>query len=160
MKKLALIVMMAAGFILNGQEATSEWQVATFVDEFGDDTGETYLTLINYIITGTFSNSATIEGDLYVGVVITSENLYITLSEGRYPVSVYSHERLTMKVKAGEVKKEYKVNIYSRSIYIEDRESFIADLKAGDLKCYLSGFKYSNSVYRFTIPKLDISTPN
>ena len=158
MKKLALIVMMAAGFILNGQEAT--WGQHNFVDEFGDDTGVAFLTPIKYIV-GTFSNSATTESDLYVNVTITEESLYIRLYEyGEYPVSVYSHERLTMKVKAGEVKKEYKADIYSEAIYIEDRENFIADLKAGDIKCYLSGFEYSNSIYRFTIPKLDISTLN
>lgn len=93
---------------------TGIWRIRHFVDEFGEDTDEAYMTNSSSFI-GTFSNSATENSELLVDLIIRSDNSIkgkhyprtsIQLYEygGNNPVKAYGKDTYSVRVKDAEGK--------------------------------------------------------
>lgn len=90
MSKISYVILMVAIFAipysLFAQDEADDWTIEETVDEFGDKTGRK--SLLGYS-EGKFSNSATTDSLLSVGIGIRNDRLiYLMLLEyGEYPVS-------------------------------------------------------------------------
>ena len=108
-KKMKKTITTAIALILT-LSINAQWETKNYVDEFGDDTEQTYKSLVSE---GTFSNSATINSDLIGNFTWDEEQemFYITLYE-------YGSKKATQ--------------IASRFVYvkIKDNDSKVHKLKA------------------------------
>ena len=102
MKNL-LYILLFVPLALFGQETImsfGDWELQSFVDEFGDISDDKFLTT-NYLLDGTFSNSATTNSELTARLmIIDSSNVSISLYEYDYSkVKSFSKKRYTVKMK-------------------------------------------------------------
>ena len=139
------------------------WEIKTFVDEFGDDTGKQFLQY--YTTDGRFNNSATINSKLSASVNHTDIGIYFVLYKyGSLPVSG-SFKVFKCSVKAED--KIYKYNLElmgdmlifttkNPGVNTKDESHFIELLKNNiELKVHLKISEYYVSGvspnYNFTI---------
>ena len=134
------------------------WEITYYVDEFGQYTNQAYVRNKNYFV-GKFSNSATTNSKLYVGVLIDLENVAIKLLEyGSYVVKSYStgYYDITYLDDAGQ--KYYTTGIMYKNgdrIYLNNRMLIELLQKNSSIDIYIKeDSEYGvNSTYLVTITK-------
>lgn len=143
---------------------TGNWQIRYYVDSFGDKTNKSYISL-NYLIQGTFSNTATTNSPLYVEVLYDEENgfafefyEYSTDHCVRYSTK----QEYTFAYKTEEGKTDSITCYFSgqrlypkRKVYTyssDDYESFFNYMtEGGTMKFSVQPLDYSATKYSFSI---------
>ena len=137
------------------------WEVAYYVDNFGDPTNKAYIRNEN-IITGTFSNTATQNSDLNVVLLITnSSDIAIELFEyaGNNPVKAISSDSYTIRVKDKDGNK-YNLSAVNYSDRLElnrsnSRKLHNIFLKGGEVQFWIQEDETPTTQYNFTIVNAD-----
>lgn len=78
MKKLLLFAIIFIGLISCNQSKFGIWEIGSYVDEFGEESGGKY---VHATIEGTFSNSATTDSPLTVSFGVLEESIGFRLYE-------------------------------------------------------------------------------
>ena len=134
------------------------WVKKAYVDEFGDETSQTYLTCD--ILIGTFSNSATTNSSCCFKMLIDKSNIAIIILEYGYSIVKNPYSRGTeygiqVKSEDGRIYKFYGTMNDDR-IIIDDKDesSFLNVLKNNySLKVYIEEYHTPSSSYNFTIKR-------
>lgn len=145
MKKLLCMFFLISSLVF------CNWTQGTFVDDFGDSTGEKYI--FKGGITGFFSNSATKNSSLFVEILISSDSkVAIYLTE-------YSKNRPAVKFDGYIKAKNDQGKLYSSTVFewnksgglsVYDKKDLIKFLtNSKEVKFYISD-KYS-SKYSFVL---------
>lgn len=139
---------------------TGIWKIGSFVNEFGDSTGDKY---IGARIEGTFSNTATQDSDLIVSFLISSEDdiafkLYEYArnnpvkspgSVDEYQVLIQGADDLFLRLKAENYSDRLGMTSnHSRSLHS-------ALMKGGTIQFVVTEVDRPTSKYKFTIPNAD-----
>ena len=140
----------------NGDDTSTTWELGEFVDEFNRPTGNKY---VSTTVSGTFSNSATTNSDLYASVQVTSSDIAIMLWEyGSYLVKgTYDTNNYSITVLDQNGAKHYLSGTMHKNgtrVYLSssDREDLLSLLQtSGTLSFYLEFSKYSRSTYLFSV---------
>lgn len=151
------------------------WSIQTTVDDFGDETYESELTLVAPI-NGTFSNTATasseLSGDVYIAPFTKGSNIisvYFDLLEyGNSPITYTTSEadNILLKTKVNGVVQEYNlIGMQSNRMLMlygdiesdfKDGNKFYYSLVDGyDIPCIIT---IGNSKYNFTVESQNIKS--
>lgn len=147
------------------------WKIRTFVDEFGENTKEKYITTK---VGGTFSNSATENSSLIVDFIIENkENIAIQLYEysSNNPVKDDGLYTVMVQDKNGN---RYRLNAFNHSdrLILSDSQYYDKTgnkvlekshalmlwkilANGGNIKFRIENLSYANSIYNFSIKKAD-----
>ena len=153
--------------IANGLEIpkTGIWTTGNYLDEFGEKTGEKFVTNKNYI-RGLFSNTATTDSDLNVEILVDENTFCIMLYEyEKYLVKSVGSTKYNVHIKYGDKKLSFSdVPIYTDRITIgttlsnfkskvEEFEKLRDIFKKGyDLQFVIYESGRSTTQYSFTVP--------
>lgn len=167
MKKLFILFMVLFVSLSSFSQLTyDKWETINYVDEFGDETGESAIRLL---CKGTFSNSATTNSDLIVKFILDKKSEYIAISLYEYGSSPEasmgydsSFGNITVKLEDG-TKKTFKTFapksgglFFTKGSY----NDFIKFLTTNsNFKVYIgkSDFENNGSSYLFEVkPKLEL----
>ncbi len=134
-----------------------DWEISNYVDDFGDKTKEKYVRQSAF---GSFSNSATTNSDLVVGILIDKKNIRFQLKEyGRHPVNSGS---INFKMKRNDsIIGKFTMSAYDYG-YIQfpdwdsNKNNEIKKLKktllqGGEIKFHGEINSYSRSTYNFIL---------
>ena len=140
------------------EEKKEVWEKSYYVDEFQQPTSEWFVSTT--ILDGTFSNSATTNSKLYVGVTIDASKLSFVLFEygssqvknyhsknASYSVSVRDSNGSTQNF-TGDIPSGADRIIFTSS----DSSSIINLMKAQDISVYIKENDTVTSTYLFSIP--------
>ncbi|EIM62077.1 hypothetical protein [Desulfobacter postgatei] len=140
---------------------TGMWGIRYFVDDFGEKTDEKYISN-EYLINGSFSNSATQNSKLTVRFVITREDISILLYEyaGDNPVKAIGYNRDKYYV---HIKDSNNEKLSMNAELKQDRLSFnknskevhSAFMKGGSIMFKIEKNHDPINVYHFTIENAD-----
>jgi hypothetical protein len=140
---------------------TGMWGVGHYVDEFGEQTKEGYITNSSYI-KGFFSNTATQNSKLNITFLINSSSkISIQLYEyaGNNPVKAYSSKSYRILVQDKEGKRlKLRATNYSDRLRIgttDSRKLNKALLKGGIIKFKIYEIETPTTQYEFTILNAD-----
>lgn len=168
MRKLVTIYLL---FLLSNA-VYCQWSHEYFVDDFGDKTTNDYV--IQRIATGSFSNSATMNGTLLVNVIIcynynefVADVRFNLLEYGKHPVGKTvgdANYTLLLKYPSGYVSK-FKLDALESAFFIDrldtlSKRNFINSLKSfsTDLKCMIDvSSEYGHQQYNFSINPMGFS---
>jgi len=143
----------------NTSDSESDWILKHYVDEFGDDTNEKY---VSYVGLGTFSNTATTDSDLIVYVMVDREDVSIKLLEyGNSLVNnSYSHGIRYDIITKDESGNKFPCSGYMNAengdrIYLSDNTKghFLNHMKTSseDLRFHIVESDRPSTYYDFTI---------
>jgi hypothetical protein len=146
MKNILIIAVMLIGMSLTAN--ANNWQVKHYVDEFGDKTGESYITTKKWV-KGTFSNSATTNSKLNVKILIDADDIVsVSIKLFEYAsnncVKAYGIDEYSVSVKCDGIIHSFNARNHS------DRLSFG---KGANL--ILHKFLLSNKPIKFAIKESD-----
>ncbi len=137
-------------------ENIGEWEIRNYIDEFGNPTGEPYIST-KHVLTGTCKDSLGYEKDLSAQILVDNSYITIMLWEyGDYKVRGYINTKYNVVILDGENKKHYTSGILYENddrITMEDftiLELLIANEK---LDIYIEendGYGYTES-YLFSV---------
>lgn len=140
---------------------TGMWEVAYYVDDFGEPTDEGYIRNTNWI-TGTFSNTATQNSRLNVRFLITnSSDISFKLYEyaGNNPVKAYSTERYRVLIQDNDGERyTFTATNYSDRIGFSAADSRTVHgifMKSGTIKFSVTEIETPTTQYQFTIENAD-----
>ncbi len=160
MKYFFLIILLISSFLLSSVNANElgNWKIGTFVDEFGDDTSDTYMIIKSK---GYFSNTATENSPLNVSLMIEKKWLnepYFRFYEyaGNNPIKGYYSSGHLYNCKIKNSKDEIsslplRLSDGSSILTIDtDYHNFNNWLSAGEkVKFYCYDFKRETDEYKF-----------
>lgn len=142
--------------IIKEIDPMGKWEVHHYTDDFGEITNKKYIILNGR---GVFSNSATINSDLIVDLLIDKSSFAFELFEyGSYPVN-YDDEYFITEIKDSEgiIHKLYLYHTSSSRIsnYNENDYNEMVDIlkKGGNIKVLMKYklYRYSSIKYRFNL---------
>jgi len=131
------------------------WQIGYYSDEFGDKTDKKFIN--SKPIFGTFRNSATLESNLMVAIVIDSKtSISIGLFEYLNHVVTGDYDEYEIKIKYGNNEiVEFKDYYRKMELSLKEKNSEILYnilLKGGQIKFLLKNVSENYpSIYNFTI---------
>lgn len=134
----------------------SKWQALPLRDEFGDMTGDSTVAVE---IEAKMKNSATNSGNAIVVAMIQKGKLYLSVSDyGRSPAQ-FKSGRGNIKVRTEQG--DQFIELYFQDNIGADSDGKLLELikKEANTKVVIDESrwdKYSNTVYSFAIPKVDI----
>ncbi len=134
------------------------WEMTYYVDEFGQYTDQAYVRNKDYFV-GKFSNSATTNSKLYVGLLIDLEDVAIKLLEyGSYEVKSYSNQHYDITYLDDAGQKYYSTGTMYKNgdrIYLNNRKLIELLQKNNSVDIYIKeNSEYGvNSTYLVTITK-------
>lgn len=146
--------------VVDSSKITGIWKVNYFVDEFGDQTKEKYITNKNYIV-GKFSNTATENSTLYVDFIVKhADNIAIQLYEygGNNPVKAASTwYKVLIKDEDGNISNAKAVNYSDRLSFNKSGSNIMHKLfmKGEIVKFKIIEEKRPSTNYSFTIKNPD-----
>ncbi len=149
-------------------QSDSDYVVKYFVDDFGDPTDHKYLFTV---VTGKFSNSATKDSKLAVGVIIADSEISFILYEygsNRVTGSEYDTYILKMKFPDGYVfEKSTKIDKYSSRLILSklfdssiDFDTMFSGSAPMKIYIYEKDRPYTNYSFSVTFPSKDYIKSN
>lgn len=144
-------------------QSNEDFKLKYFVDEFGDPTQNAYLFTT---VEGVFSNSATTNSDLIVGILISKSEISLTLLEyGRSQVKGSSYTTYMVKMKLpndeiieDEIELDKRVNRFmlSDAFYWKKGDLVIFDgVNSAKFLIYDKERKYTNYLFSIVFPSMD-----
>ena len=156
MKRLLITVILVLGIGMAFAQDLDAWFEGYFVDDFGDKTDERYIGVGTL---GTFSNSAVVNADCGVLIMVADDYVDFRLFEygfGNPKVKPLDHETVEIKYRRLGVAETITINPYSLTLWDRNREIIMSDfiLSGNDpIRVVLTiGSDYSVDTYKFNIP--------
>ena len=157
MRKIIIMVLVMTMFGVCAHATSEVWELKNFVDLFGDETSEQYITNI-YGFDGTYENTAVSNKYLSARVIVSAKVIsFILHKNGNYKVKPASYENYIMRIKnESNGVAEIKVKSGYDRISIADEDSvrvFGKYIGAGEpIKILIGQIKYGIDTYLFEIP--------
>ena len=146
---------------INAEENEGTWSVDVSKDEFGDIDYDSR-SIIKAVVEGTFSNTATSDSSLSVGIVLYNNNSgqkefdFQMYEYGKQLATYTNSDNLSMKIKVDDIKVDYMIvgdapngALRLGAIDYAGEELFSTLYYGNDVKVII---KIGSSEYKFTIP--------